>query len=82
MQRHKMKHGLTCFGVLPCQHVVGKWRGVCETLQGWVKEAGVPHILQAGTNTMNLGPLEDEPLWREEDLLGQVNPITTAYYWT
>lgn len=52
-----MKYKLTCFGVLPCQHVIGKGRGVCETLQGRVKEAGVPHILQACTNAMNLGPL-------------------------
>lgn len=34
VQINTMKHKLTCFGVLSCQHVVGKRRGVGETLQG------------------------------------------------
>lgn len=48
---------LTSSGVLPRQHVVGKGRGISETLQGGVKEAGVSHVLKACANAVNLVPL-------------------------
>lgn len=73
---------LTCFGVLLWQHIVGKRRSVGEALQDGVQVAGVPHVLQACTNAVILAPLQVEALWREEDLLGQLNSIAVAYGWT
>lgn len=73
---------LTSSGVLLCQHVVGERSCVGETLQSWVQEAGVAHVLQACTDAVDLVPLKAEALSKEQDPLGRLNPIATAIHWT
>lgn len=76
-----MKYKITCCWVLLTQHVVGKWRGVGEALQGWVEVTGVAHVLQACTNIEPPRPGELDPLWREEDSLRQPDVIAALELW-
>ena len=62
------------------QHVVGQRRGVGETLQRCVEEAGVAHVLEAGTHALRLAPPQAEALGGEEDLLGQGDAIPAGHH--
>lgn len=66
--------------MLPCQHVVGEWRRVGETLQSRVEKTGVSHVLQAGPDAVDMVPLQAEALWGEQNLLGQGNAVPAGHH--
>ena len=62
------------------QHVVGQRRGVGQTLQRCVEEAGVAHVLEPRAHSLRLAPPQAEALGGEEDLLGQGDAIPTGHH--
>lgn len=69
---------LTGAAVLLGEQVVGeRWR-IGQALHRGVEEAGVPEVLQPGTDPVDPLPLHGEALHGEEHLLGRGDPVAQA----
>lgn len=64
--------------VLLWEQVVGEWRGVGETLNGGVEEAGVSKVVKTSSHPVHTLPLQIELVARKEHFLWGWDPVALA----